>query len=148
MAKINEVAVSDHSASKKAEKKRKERKFISETVDYFRQKLFLHEWKIHIHYVDEKKETERDDHFVSADISCQSEYSVANIRIFPDFLEEKKEEQKRILLHELCHIITEPHSEIYGQMLNGRLITPNIEHQVNEKITQRIANIIALYEEL
>ena len=77
-----------------------------------------------------------------AEINYDEPYQSIVLSIYPCFFEEKPEDQRKILLHELCHTITMPSKVAMRSLLDGQLITRYAILNINERETSRIENIL------
>ena len=77
-----------------------------------------------------------------AEITVRRDYQDIEIIIYPIFLNNNDEYQKKILIHELCHSLVSDFKKISVSLLSGKLITGERINDVNEETTSRIENII------
>ena len=85
-----------------------------------------------------------DDGETTADIAFSENYMQMTIRLYPKFFLQDKETQRKDILHEICHTITNPMHEIVLSMLDGKLMTKSISRETLEKATCQIENIVDL----
>jgi hypothetical protein len=79
----------------------------------------------------------------AAEITFDERYQNIKVKIFPCFWEEKVEDQRKILLHELCHSITLPSKTMFYHFLDGEeTFTKTQADEINEKATSKIENIL------
>jgi hypothetical protein len=94
------------------------------------------------HYTKEliiKKENEDN---LLADIKVNHQYQTLQVNIYPFFFKETENEQRKCLLHELCHTITSNQKMAAYSLIDGTLITKTIIDGYNEQATSQIENII------
>jgi len=91
-----------------------------------------------------EEEEEQGNHFTAAKIKIRTEYLFCNLHIHPplyDYFKNKDLNQvDRIILHEMCHVLTEPFYEVV--ISNLAPIEQTYFEQIRERQTQRIANAI------
>lgn len=87
---------------------------------------------------------ENNDKFTIAEICYESEYQRATIYIYPIFFTYQYNEQRKILIHELCHSITLNSKKLSFYLLDGKLVTEKQIRDENEEMTSKIENIIDL----
>jgi hypothetical protein len=114
---------------------------VAKLVKYLREEMYLHEWDLTLKFAEHPKE-EKDD--CVADIHTDSKYLNATITFYPrNQAAFNRNDGKYILdtvVHELCHILTEP---LYIIAINGITNTASeFLEEVRERQTQRITNII------
>jgi hypothetical protein len=92
----------------------------------------------------EKKvaEADKDEGGKMAEFHFEENYQRCTLIIFPRFFEESLEEQRKCLLHELCHSITIPSKSGMCELAEGKLVTPQQVDEINEKETSIIENIL------
>jgi len=78
----------------------------------------------------------------TAEVFYDEKYQNIIIKIYPDFLEEEFINQRKILLHELCHSITLPSKTIFYDFIDGKAITKEQITEINEKATSQIENLL------
>lgn len=121
---------------------KKYRKFIRELIKELQYKIFINLYSIDIAYVDNPKKENKN---CAAEIETSYRYYTAYISIYPItykmWLDGKREEVAETIVHELCHIITDPlYKNIYFTKGNHRFI-----EDIREQTTQHIANIVMNY---
>lgn len=84
----------------------------------------------------------RDKDKVVAEIEHEEDYQRITITIYPTFWEQSQEEQRKFLLHEFCHTLTDPIFDVAERLRNGRVETHEHQRIANEKSVSRIANIL------
>lgn len=85
---------------------------------------------------------EEDEGEKAAKFLLREDYQDVNITIYPRFFEEKKESQRKILLHELCHAITQESRTAMVNLSDGVLVTTSRISDINERETSRIENLL------
>jgi len=75
-------------------------------------------------------------------VKIRKDYQDIEFIIFPIFFQEDLQDQRKILLHELCHSITLPSKQAMSDLHEGKLITPETIRKINETETSKIENIL------
>lgn len=113
------------------------KKIIKENLSKYRNYLNLSEWEVTILYMDENNP---DNEFTGMMIETSIPYLRSTLKIFPAAYENQEEmEIKRMLVHELCHIITEPQYSLCRANVNPHLY--DLVEEQREQETERIARI-------
>ena len=118
------------------------RKLIKETVQEYRKLIFSGEFNIDIIY---DNKLDKDKPKTNASIDIDLTYLDAKIVIHPPlkkYYGGNKKEIKRIILHEICHILTEPQYEHIVNLMDGNIVTRKHIEEVRERQTERISIII------
>lgn len=119
------------------------KRHIRKLVKYFARAVFAHEYSKQIRFVNEVKKTDNGGQTL-ATINCNSRYLEFTVTFYKgsfDLWEDKEWWMLAdVVLHEMCHIITDPLYEI--SMLGTNSFTKEHLVDVNERQTQRIANAI------
>lgn len=90
-----------------------------------------------------EKDCENDDGAdIAAEIHYNQEYQNVKITIYPCFLEHTLEEQRKMLLHELCHVITLPSKTASHSLHAGNMVTTDEIRRINEEATSKIENML------
>lgn len=113
-----------------------DKKFVKETIDKWRKRMFLAEWFIDVSYSDESNPG------CSAENSVNIDYLRSTITIHPNFWDAPRDWQEHALVHELAHIISEPMYKLHIDSLNFKVVTPDHIETLREQLTQRIANMV------
>jgi len=79
---------------------------------------------------------------IQAEIIIIEKYQKLEVYIYPRFFKEKLESQRKILLHELCHILTDKQKSCSWDLLSGKLKTFDEIKHINEQSTSQIENIL------
>lgn len=121
-----------------SDKKAKVKKKILELLEAFDWIFAVQNYSrtIHFHKEDHEKEG------VAATILYIEEYSQIVIDVYPYFFELDAADQRKALLHELCHKITVPSKKLAMKLLDGKLVTPDEIQMINERTTSHIENIL------
>lgn len=90
----------------------------------------------------DKEEKEDMEGEVLAEVVVDEKYQVLVITIYPCFLKSSLAEQRRVLLHELCHTITNAPKACAIDLLNGKLVVEDKICDANEMATSKIENIL------
>lgn len=77
-----------------------------------------------------------------AEIIFREDYQEIEIKIYPCFFKENLKEQRKILLHELCHTITIPQYNMLIEFIRGKTITEESADSIHERSTCQIENIL------
>lgn len=85
---------------------------------------------------------EDDNKDLCADITYDEPYQRITIRVYPVFFSLDLREQRKAILHEMCHIITLPSKLQANQLANGKIVTEQSSTDTNEKQTSQIENIL------
>lgn len=112
----------------------KQRNEIKRYVNKWRPKLFLGEWFFNTNFAVE-------DSGAAATVKVDYVYLRADIMVFPCFWKHCQKEREEIIVHEMCHCISEEMYQASVQMANGFLVTANDAQDRRERLTQRITNI-------
>ena len=117
---------------------KKRRKFVKDTIDHWRRRLFLCEWHLDVAYAKEDQDSEE-----RAAATCRANpvYMTAEITIYPCFWKHSEIDQRHMLVHELCHCITQSIWNVAKSQHNGFLMSPHVVHDEIEMLTQRISSI-------
>ena len=84
-----------------------------------------------------------DDGEKKAEIHYDEEYQTIKISLYPLFFKSKLEDQRKILLHELCHTLTLPQKILFFDFIDGtKTATKDQSIFLNERETSQIENII------
>ncbi len=70
------------------------------------------------------------------------EYQKIEIEIYPLFKEYSIKKQRKVLLHELCHILHADSRKVMINMLDGKFTPQNGIERINETETSKTENII------
>ena len=120
---------------KKDKTEKQYRAFIQSVIDKYAPILLLNNFIVVM-----KKEKEGDDYY----LACKYRYPyldgviIYSNRSMEDWKKEPKEYHERKLVHELCHLITDP---LYGKATTLFVSKTEIEDE-RERLTDHIANII------
>ena len=138
---------------KKATKPVKRRKkgywtFVNDIASYLKEHFYLHAWTIHVvsmkQVAKESNFEDRSGDEVIVSMRSDGTYMDATIRLYPSahkkWKDGKYEALGRILVHEFCHVLTDPLYVIATECVSRRE-GPNLEH-VRENTTQHVANIV------
>lgn len=117
----------------------KQKQFVEKTINSIRTFMNLDEWIVHIRFSDED-EGKADG--VMAKCEPEWNYFETLITILPNFWSAPREEQIRVLLHEMSHIWTAPYKDIWDRMHHGENVSGESEALVNEQLTSRIAKTL------
>ncbi len=125
-------------------KKTKERVLSKNQVKIKIQKFFEDiDWMFHINGFEKAiiwKENDEND--FAAAVSFDEEYQRVIIKIYPNFFNHELGDQRKFLLHELCHYFIHPMDNLLDNLLEGKLITKIQAAKENEKATSQITNVL------
>ncbi len=79
---------------------------------------------------------------VTCKICYDDIYQRIEIVVYPYFFRHDLPEQRRILLHELCHSLTLPSRTLSEDLLDGQLVTHKQIIDTNEKMTSKFECIL------
>lgn len=113
-----------------------QKKEISGYIRKWRAILYLEDWYFETTYL-HNQESE-----AAAAIKMQTEYKRATTIIEPKFWKEPKEAREMIIVHELCHCITEPLVRLAVDAGNGHAVSGREIDHWKESVTQHITNAI------
>jgi hypothetical protein len=88
------------------------------------------------------KDEEKEDGTSCAEIYFGDKYQEIELTLYPSFFKKNLEEQRKVILHELCHTLTIPSKDAGYKLLNGGLVTPRELDFINEKETSQLENIL------
>lgn len=101
-------------------------------------------WDLEISFMDETHPDDDPCQITAADINILHEYQSAKIRIRPlvkeYFDEDRIDKIVGVLVHELCHILTDPFLKFVEPHLSG--VTQPFFSRILESETQKISSII------
>jgi len=130
-------------------KKQNKKSAISKTKKRIGDLLSRMDWMFNTNQMDRSviypKETPEPNEFgdsVCAEIFYDEKYQRVEIKVFPNFFTKSPTEQRKMLLHELCHTLTLPAKLESRKLLDGKLITADQIAETNERLTSKIENII------
>lgn len=95
-----------------------------------------------INIFSKNEDEEKGDQIIEATIEVDEKYQTIHIDIYPIFFKRNLENQRKTLLHEMCHILNTPLQEIAESLLAGKLVTEDLISAASEKATSRMENII------
>lgn len=121
------------------------RKFVRQLVGELQYRMFLTLYSIDINYAqDEKAEKKADDKCVGADIKTDNRYYTGYITLYPvtHLLWDvgKKRELAEVVVHEMCHILTDPLYKIAIDAINNS--NQKFIEDIREQTTQHICNMV------
>lgn len=114
-----------------------QKKFVRDQITKYKKILFINRFSLDICYHSEPKNNN-----AAATVKAKPEYFKATICIEPAFWDESKDEQKHIILHELCHILSWELADHVEQLLNGNVISQDQLSKTTERTTEHLAIII------
>ncbi|MFA6295517.1 MAG: hypothetical protein WC666_03805 [Candidatus Paceibacterota bacterium] len=79
-----------------------------------------------------------------ADISYEENYQRLTLRVYPCFFKQTIDEQRKTILHELCHTITLPLRTSFHEFLDGKATTKEQIKFLNERETSILENLFDL----
>jgi hypothetical protein len=123
------------------------RKFVRELIGHLQYAMFLNLYQIDVSYEKEPKTgsfKKADDNCVAADIRTDHRYYNATVNLYPITHQRWSDGNKKgvaeIVIHELCHIITDPLYKVaYGESTKSN---HSFLEDTREQTTQHIANMV------
>ena len=130
------------------EEKKKYMAFCRRIAYELQPKMFLNLYGIDFEYCWQEKDTDKhNDNCVTAEIKTNHRYYSAHLKLYPStfemFKKGKRERVAEVIVHELCHIITDPLYKIANEGSSNNTM-PFIE-DVREQTTQHLTNIMMCY---
>lgn len=116
-------------------KKRRILNFLDE-IDWL---FAVNNWEKTISF---EKENNSENRHTAATITPNEKYQRLKITIFPEFFTCSRNEQRKILLHELCHILVAPMLINTDDLFNGKVVTDDQITFAHERVTTSIENIL------
>lgn len=77
-----------------------------------------------------------------AEVTFTEDYQRIKVKLYPCFFEQTAKEQRKALLHELCHTITIPMNRAFVEFMEGKAVTQETARVLHERATSQIENII------
>lgn len=111
-------------------------KMILDTVHKYQNYLSLQDWDVGVVFMDYDNE---DNPAVAMTNTIDISYLRSTIRVFPISKEITEKEAKEVIMHELCHIITEPQYSLCRGNVSPQLY--ELVEEQREQETERIARI-------
>jgi hypothetical protein len=108
-------------------------------VNEWKEHLLLSEWAIEVVYP--RKDLADQNMTVFATVSSDPVYLRAMIRFYPAWFKEPKDHREHIVVHELCHCLTQQAWDCLGKLQNGTLVTHLEAQETIERLTQRISYV-------
>jgi hypothetical protein len=128
---------------KKKAPTKKQIAFVRELIRELKYALYLTEYDITVDYPPENcKETSFVGKNVAAQMDINTSYLFATMTIFPLFFQQTIAEQRTTIVHEMCHIYTEPYKNLWEAQHGGKLVTADQESAVNERLTTFIERAV------
>lgn len=93
-------------------------------------------------YIKKEDEVGSEGRGLVARITFEQDYQRLAVEIFPEFFNRGLMEQRKTLLHELCHSITIPSKMAMHDLLDGKLVTADQIRRINEEETSKIENLL------
>lgn len=85
---------------------------------------------------------EKDEDNKCAEITFEEDYQRITVNIYPTFFKQTDKEQRKALLHELCHTITIPMNQLSIDFIRGKAVTEETFYSTMERATSQIENIL------
>jgi hypothetical protein len=86
------------------------------------------------------KKEDKDDN--AAMIFFDKEYQRIIVKIYPVFFKHRLKDQRKFLLHELCHYLRDDSFVAIEDLLKGKVLTSENARRINESETSVITNIL------
>lgn len=110
---------------------------IYKFVDEIAPKMYLDGWEIELRQASQNCESG-----ACAEMKSRNQYREATMTIYPNFFDEAQDKQQKIIIHELCHIITSIQNGLIQCAKSGAFINdPEVSYAFEEETTW-VANII------
>jgi hypothetical protein len=122
------------------QEKPERKKFVREQISLLKDRFYLQGWELSTDYF---KFPNSDNSRVEARTSTEWGYRRILIEIYPPFWDVSEEEQKAILVHEFCHVLTSQIFVLLAQSREGKIVTADSVMEVNEHVTCWIQQIIS-----
>jgi len=120
----------------------KKSKIVNPLIKKWRGWLLLNEWYIGTGFVEEDR---GDSPFQTiAEIEVNAVYKKAHIDFYPRFFRDPKHHQEKTVIHELCHCIMQPASDVMRAQHNGVTYHRHQHSDIIETMTQRMTNAVYL----
>lgn len=111
---------------------------ITKLVERWKPRLLLHNWAVITKLAAEDKSSDPEGLRVLAEIESRVPYKESTLTVFPTFWTEGAHTQEITILHELCHIVTEPmRTAIFTSKLSGKR-----QGEISEEATEHIAKVV------
>ena len=117
----------------------KHKAFIRETLKELQYAMYLTEWRIDTVYYAEDDENRKG---LLAEAHPAHKYFEIEIGIYPLFFTRTEQQQREALVHEMCHVYTEPYKDMWERMARGELVTKGEEAIINERLTTMIERAV------
>lgn len=118
-----------------------QRREAKRIISKWKSQLFLNEWFIDIRYDPEQPACEPG-YDVHAQVSANPTYMTAVIWIYPSWAKVPKDRREHLLVHELCHLLTQEAWDAMKKLHREGVVTADQQREIMEKLTQRIANAV------
>jgi hypothetical protein len=92
--------------------------------------------------ISDKQETNEANQNYEAVVVCDRVYQTITIKLYPLFFKGSDVEQKKTLIHELCHSLLGDYKNAVYDLLNFKVVTKDYADNINEETTSKIENII------
>ncbi|MBU0646613.1 hypothetical protein KJ611_04060 [Patescibacteria group bacterium] len=119
---------------------KQQRDEVRAMVAEFSEILFLKDWDITLNFP--KTDKDSDIEVVPAEITVTENYQSAEIDIYPCYFKRSLKKRRLDIAHELSHCLTQASLDIFDQMHEGKLVTPDTARAANERMTNKLATII------
>lgn len=77
-----------------------------------------------------------------AEIEFEEKYHRMTVYIYPEFFKQDLQNQRKTLLHELCHTLTLPSKLIACELVDGKMHTKDHISHANEVLTSKLEHIL------
>lgn len=119
--------------------KTKKEKYIFELIDKYRKIFQVENHEFDVVFADKKE------NMPLADIDHEQNYQRITIKIYPILMEKGLNDIRETLIHEFCHILTDPICNQAHNLFSGKFVTQEQIMYNNEMSTSMIANILKRY---
>lgn len=118
---------------------------VNKLVARWKPRLLFSDWGVIIDYADKDKETNVTDgtrRLTLADMTVNQAYTDIRLTIYPAFFKEPAGSQEATIVHELCHIVTQPVREALSMGVNKGAFSEKKAVGINENITEKISKML------
>lgn len=110
---------------------------LTEVAERTMKVLFLDSYELQI-----EKMEETSSKGVGAEVIIRHEYRDICIRLYPVFFDSSEEKQHRVILHELCHGLTSPLTNLIENAQDGVFVPKAVSDYQNELATSWIEKVV------
>lgn len=120
---------------------KKERARIASLLDKWKSRLFLHEWRIELHY--DMRQLDGNDNLANclAEITPNHVYKHATLKLYLEWFRRDAKVQEEALVHELFHCVLKEYENRLAESVRGIFVPLHLQSDLNEKTVQLLTNI-------